>query len=214
MIRIFLIESQKLAREGLRLLIEQQSDLVVVGEAESVAHALPLASAHKPDVAVIDFDSLDMDLPQAVAGLAAAHVDTKVVILGTRRSDEIIAQALQAGVLGFVLKDEGFEQVRDAARAAHAGQHHYTRRIRERLAGDDEALVPGKTKTRLQLLTPRELQLLRLLAAGMSLKNACKTLHVSYKTADKHKVNLMKKLGIHDRVELARYAIRERIIEP
>jgi DNA-binding NarL/FixJ family response regulator len=214
MIRLFLIEPQRLAREGLRLLVAKTEDLEVVGEAESIEEAAARLPELNADVVIFDLDGLEVTVAEATEMLRAADNRARFVALSSRRSDEAIAQALEAGVLGFTLKEEGFEQVRDAARAAHAGQHHYTRRVRERLANDGETLVPGKTKTRLQLLTPRELQLLRLLASGMSLKNACKSLHVSYKTADKHKVNLMRKLGIHDRVELARYAIRERLIEP
>jgi NarL family two-component system response regulator LiaR len=214
MIRVLLVQKQMLAREGLRLLIEREPDMSVVGEASTADDTLIQARGAEPDVVLMDMDTPGLDCIELVKRIREEKPDVRVVVMSATCSDESIAMALEQQILGFTLKDEGFADVRDAIRQAHQGEYHYTRRAMDRVVTEGEQPTAGEpSKTRLQILTPREMQLLRLLATGMSLKKACVSLHVSYKTADKHKVNLMKKLNIHDRVELARFAIREKIIE-
>jgi len=214
MIRLLLVESQRLARDGLRLLIEREPDMVVVGEASGVEDAALTAGDCHPTVILLDADIAGVDLAEAVADIRRSVPEVGFVALSGTCVDEVIGRALEARVLGFTLKEEGFDQVCDAIRAVAKGEYHYTRRAMDRVATESGEVDPGgNSKTRYHLLTRRERQLLRLLASGLSLKDACRSLEISYKTADKHKVNLMRKLDIHDRVELARYAIREKIIE-
>ncbi len=115
----------------------------------------------------------------------------------------------------YAVKEGGFDEVRAAIRDVMAGKLHYAAEVLERIHTADGQLRLGEhPETRLETLTPRERELLVLLGQGYSLKEAGQALHVSYKTVDKHKVNLMRKLDIHDRVELARFAIREKIVQP
>jgi DNA-binding NarL/FixJ family response regulator len=213
--RVFLVQKQKLIREGLRLLIDREPDLCVVGDVAEGEEALAQARATEPDVMLLDLDSIDIDCFELASQVQEALPALRVVAMSTVCPDETIARALERQIRGFCLKEEGFAEMGEAIRHAARGEYHYARRVMDRVVTEGEAAAPTESsRTRLQNLTPREMQLLRLLATGMSLKKACMSLHVSYKTGDKHKVNLMKKLDIHDRVELARFAIREKIIEP
>ena len=215
MIRLLLVVDQRLARDGLRLLIEGQPDMTVVGEAAGSDEAVAWARESHPEVILLDIDTPGVDCLETTGRIRCFLPEVRVVALSSNCSDEKIARALEAQILGFALKEEGFSELRDAIRDAAKGEYRYTRRVMDRVVTENGKIEPRQdAKTRYHLLTPRERQLLRLLASGMSLKDACRSLHVSYKTADKHKVNLMKKLDIHDRVELARYAIREKIIDP
>jgi DNA-binding NarL/FixJ family response regulator len=139
----------------------------------------------------------------------------KVMILSAHKHDEQISQAVRSHAWGYVVKDGGFEEVRQAIRSVMMGRLYYVRDVLDRIQTCDGQLRFGEhAVTRLDTLTPRERELLVLLGQGYSLKEAGLALHVSYKTVDKHKVNLMRKLNIHDRVELARFAIRENIVQP
>lgn len=214
MIRVLVIEHHALARDGLVLLINGDPELRVSYSCASIEQALQSASAGRSDAAVVDIDDPTIELDVVVQKLRARVPKLKIVVLASQWSDEAIALALAADVNGYVLKDENFSAVSGALRRVAAGEYSYSRKVRARLVSkeDGEAAL-NASKTRATLLTQRERQLLRLLASGKTLKKACESLGISYKTADKHKVNLMKKLDIHDRVELARYAIREGIID-
>ncbi len=212
MIRVLLIEHQPLARDGLSLLIERESNLTLLRAVASLDHEAPDPAAEPPDAVLMDIDYAELDFLHLTKRLRAAWPDAAIVALSSHWSDELITRSLEADIHGFVLRDDGFATIRDALEQTVAGNRYYTRRVQDRLVVDDGGQTEP-SKTRLHLLTQRELQLLRLLASGMSLKRACAAMNVSYKTADKHKVNLMRKLDIHDRVELARYAIREKIVE-
>jgi DNA-binding NarL/FixJ family response regulator len=215
MIRVLLIENEALAREGLRMLIDRESDLTVVEAVAQLATQSPHLSNLQPDAILMDIDAAELDFMQLARRIRDIWPQAVIVGLSRHWSDELIARSLEAEIRGYVLKDDTFETIRNAIIETCAGNYYYTRRVHNRLVIEDGADGATKaSKTRLHLLTQRERQLLRLLASGMSLKRACAAMNVSYKTADKHKVNLMRKLDIHDRVELARYAIREKIVEP
>lgn len=214
-IQLLLLEHQALAREGLRLLVDREKDMQVRVAAADVAQVTDGTAPEYVDIALVNMDSAHCDFPAVVKTLRALFRGVRIVALCDRWCDELIARALAEDTEGVVLKDESFANLCAAIRQVHGGRRWYSRRAEQRLVstgGDGDQ--PDGLKTRLNLLTQRELQLLRLLASGLSLKAACAAMKVTYKTGDKHKVNLMRKLDIHDRVELARYAIREGLVEP
>ncbi len=213
MIRILIVEEQRLSEEGMRLLIDREPDMKVVGEASNAVDALARTRELYPDLLLVDIDMAGVDCFELIRSVRSVRPGIKTVIMSSHCRDDELRRALEEHVLGFTLKEEGFSEIRAAIRETRLGVYHYSRKVQDRMTTG--AVAGGKPNlTRLESLTPRERQLLPLLASGMSLKEACRTMNVSYKTADKHKVNLMKKLDIHDRVELTRYAIREKIIEP
>ena len=213
--RVLIVDDHKIYREGLRLQLESDADFVVVGEAANAEEGLSEALRHEPDIVLMDIDMPGMSCFDAMRRIHEQLPDTRVIILSAHKNDEQIAQAIQAHAWGYAVKAEGFDEVREAITIVLAGKLHYTQEVLDRIETSDGQLVLGEhTRTRLDSLTPRERELLVLLGQGYSLKEAAQALHVSYKTVDKHKVNLMRKLNIHDRVELARFAIREKIVQP
>jgi DNA-binding NarL/FixJ family response regulator len=216
LIRVLVVAPQALVREGLRVLIDGEQDMCVTHTARSADQASRLTRLAQIHVAVVDIDTLPyVDIGHIAATLRKAAPRLRMIVLASFGSDESIADALAADVHGFVLKEENPSFVRNMIRRVYEGEYCYSRRVRARVVADNggPATAPG-SKTRLELLTDRERQLLRLLATGLSLQRACESLGITYKMADRQKSNLMKKLDIHDRVELARYAIREGIVEP
>lgn len=215
MIRILIVDDHKLYREGLRLQLEAHGGFVVVGEASDAESGLDQALRLKPDIVFMDIEMPGISCFETIRRIHESLSGTKVVVLSGHMEDESIAQAVRAQARGYVVKEDGFDQVRDAIREVLAGKLYYTQAVLDRVETRNGRLRLGEqVSTRLETLTPRERELLVLLGQGYSLKEACRALRVTYKTADKHKVNLMKKLDIHDRVELARFAIREKIIQP
>jgi len=215
MIRVLVIAHQPLARDGLRLLIDSDRTLRVSLAAANADEAMRHRSCERIHVALVDIDAPDIDITALAQTLRKRAPRMRIILLASNWSDELIGEALTADINGYLLKEENFSVLKQAIRRVHAGESCFSRRVRARLIAQTEAEsdAPDRPRTRLELLTQRERQLLRLLATGLTLQRACESLGISYKTADRHKVNLMKKLDIHDRVELARYAIREGIIE-
>ncbi|MCB9851155.1 MAG: response regulator transcription factor [Phycisphaerales bacterium] len=214
MIRVLIIDNRALLREGLRLVIDREDDLTVVQTVGRVEDIDAARIGKTCNVAVINIDSLKGEVKGKTTLLRRRFPDIGIVALSKDWSDRAIAQLLEAKVQGLVINDEEPKVVCDAIRGVFRGEYCYSRRARDRVADADGEAMSGSERTRLQQLTKRELELLRLLASGLSLKAAGEEMQVSYKTADKHRVNLMRKLEIHDRVALARYAIREGIVDP
>lgn len=215
-IRIILADDHQLVREGLAGQLRGVADFDVIGEADNADAALKTALELKPDVLL-----LDIDMPGISAFHAAQHLhrecpQTRVIVVSAYLTDEYLNDAVMVGAMGYVLKSAPFDELVTAIREAMASRPHYSNDVKERMAeapnGGQRPNWPVKTK--LSILTPRERELLKLLAAGVSLKEAARQLNVSYKTADNQRTRLMKKLEIHDRVELSRFAIREGIIQP
>ena len=214
--RILIVDDHQLYREGLRLQLEREAGFSVIGEAGNAEEGLSLALQLRPDVVLMDIAMPGVSCFESMRRMHESLPDTRVIVLSGHKHDEQIGQALQARAWGYAIKDEGFAQVRDAIRDVMAGKLSYAPQVLNRIRSEDGQLrlEGGPAETLLNSLTPRERELLVLLGQGYSLKEAGQALHVSYKTVDKHKANLMKKLNIHDRVELARYAIREKLVEP
>jgi DNA-binding NarL/FixJ family response regulator len=195
-VSIIVADDHHLVRQGLVTQLQAVSDFTVVGDAENAEQALKLALERKPDVVL-----LDIEMPG--------------IVVSAYLTDEYLNQALKVGAKGYVMKNAPFGELVEAIREAMASRAHFSEDVRSRMTEAPETVAAGSpAKTRLSSLTPRERELLRMLAAGVSLKEAARQLNVSYKTADNQRTRLMKKLEIHDRVELARFAIREGIIQP
>jgi two-component system response regulator NreC len=216
MIRLLIVDDHKLYRQGLQAQINIEPDMVVVGEATDASEGIDRALSLQPDVILMDIDMPGMSCFDAICRIQSMLPNTRVIVCSGHSHDTQIKDAIESKAWGYVLKRSGFEEVRKAIHTVYQGRLHYTAEILERIAtcADGKLRLTDPPRTKLDLLTRRERELLYLLAQGLSLKQAGRVMAISYKTADKHKVSLMKKLGIHDRVELARYAIREQIVQP
>jgi DNA-binding NarL/FixJ family response regulator len=203
-IRVLLADDHETVRHGLRLVINRQPDMEVIGEAGDGRAAVERAGALHPNVAVVD-----VSMPQ-LNGLAAAKAIREVapataVVALTRHDDDAYAQALlKAGALGYVLKQSPSGELVDAVRAAAAGRQYLDRTLAARLAG---AIRNPRGRRGTSSITDREGEVLRLMALGHSNKEIAGMLDLSVKTVEVHKANAMRKLGLTGRTDVVRYAL-------
>jgi two-component system response regulator NreC len=213
-ISVLIVDPRALLRDGLRFLIGESPQFECVGSFADHCRLVEVARRLKPDIALISIAEDEVKAFVAAVQLRREVPDTGIVAVPRRVCDVDLRRALDAEIAGLVHQAGGFEQICDALRRVHAGQHFYSAEFMARIDPAVKEFKPGPSvKTRTDLLSERESQLLRVLAIGKSLKRACEELGITYKTADKQKVSLMKKLDIHDRVSLARFAIREGIVD-
>jgi DNA-binding NarL/FixJ family response regulator len=216
-LRIFLADDHEVVRLGLRTLLEKDTGWKVVGEASNGRDAVEQIKELKPDVVVMDLTMPQLNGLEATRQILRDAPRTAIMILSVNESEDIVHEVLSAGARGFMLKSdagkdllvavEGLQQGRPffSARVADYVLQHYHRRG----TGAPEPLAtPSST------LTAREREVLQLLVEGQSNKEVAASLGIGVKTAEAHRANLMKKLGVHSMSELVRYAIRNKIVEP
>jgi DNA-binding NarL/FixJ family response regulator len=214
-IKVLLVDDHALLRESLRGRLSQEHAIGVVGVAANADEGLELARELQPDVVLMDIRMPGVDCFAAASRLRTVCPQARVVFLTAYAHDHYIEAALKAGAVGFLTKCEPPERVVAAVRAAAIGRTSYSDDVRARLAVEqDRPQLANAISARASTLTPREIETLRYVARGLSKGNIAKLMHVSPRTVDRHTENLMHKLRIHDRLLLARYAIREGLIEP
>ena len=218
MIRVLLADDQSLVREGFRALIERETDMTVVGEAANGAEAMQLAHQHHPDVVLMDIRMPGTDGLQATAQLLAVDdTTTKVLILTTFDQDDYLYQALRAGASGFLLKDVRHTQLIDAIRTVAGGEALLapviTRRLIEHFCRRP-APIPTSNLPALSALTPRELDILRHIAHGLSNTEIAQRLFLSESTIKTHVGRVLAKIHARDRVQAVVLAYETGLIEP
>ncbi|WP_194899211.1 response regulator [Catenulispora pinisilvae] len=216
-IRVLLADDQAMVRRGLRLILEDQPDIAVVGEAADGAEAVELARRLRPDVCLVDIRMPRLDgieVTRALAGPGVAD-PLRVVIVTTFDLDEYVYGALQAGALGFVLKDAGPALLAEAVRAASAGDALISPSVTLRLL---KHIAPARTakSTRqpAQPLSTRELQVTKAIAAGRTNQEIAAELFISLSTVKGHLASIQGKLGVRNRVGVAAWAWESRLMEP
>lgn len=212
--RILLADDHALVRRGLRQVIEKEPGLEVVAEAADGAEALAKAEEQGVDLAILDVAMPRMTGLQAAEQLAKRRPQTRVILLSMYDADQYLFAAARIGAAGYLLKSMADEEIVDACHAALSGRPFLYpttvgARTRERL----ERLRTGEEATD-EVLTPREREVLKLVAEGESSQQIAATLVISIKTVERHRANIIEKLGIRDRVGLTRYAIRRGLVEP
>jgi DNA-binding NarL/FixJ family response regulator len=212
--RILLADDHALVRRGVRLILDGEDDLQVVAEAGDGAEAVALARTHELDLAVLDVAMPRMTGLQAAREIAARQPGLRILMLSMYDNEQYFFEALRAGASGYVLKSVADRDLVAACRSAVRGEpflypgavtaqiRSYLDRVRR---GED---VPEK------ILTAREEEIVKLIAEGHSSKEIAETLFISVKTVQRHRANVLHKLGLRDRLELTRYAIRAGLIEP
>lgn len=210
MIRVLIADDHGIVRSGLRMLIDRQRDMSVVAEASDGVDALKMTQAEHPDVAVLDVSMPRMTGLQAAREIRAHSPDTRVLLLSMHDDERYFFEGLQAGAAGYVLKRAADTDLIDALRTVAAG--------RTFLSDDAQATLmhawqEGRAEPE-DPLTPRELEVVKLIAEAFTNRQIADTLQVSEKTVESHRSNLLAKLGMRDRVELVRYAIRRGLVEP
>ncbi|MFI9771715.1 response regulator [Streptomyces sp. NPDC052415] len=213
-IRVLLADDHTLVRRGVRLILDGEPDLEVVAEAADGAEAVALARSHEVDLAVLDIAMPRTTGLQAARELSRRLPDLRILILTMYDNEQYFFEALKAGAGGYVLKSVADRDLVEACRAVvrdepfiyPGAERALVRSYLERLRGGDR--LPERP------VTEREEEILKLVAEGYTSKEIGELLFISAKTVERHRANLLHKLGVRDRLELTRYAIRAGLIEP
>ena len=212
-IRVLLVDDHALVRNGLKKMLSDFGDVVVVGEASDGREALRQVSEHDPKVVVMDVGMPRLNGLEATRRLKRDRPDVSVVILTMYNTEETLHDVLEAGAKAFLYKDCEPEQLHSAIVEAARGEYFLPPSV-SRTVVDGYLVNQAKaTQTSLQRLTAREREVLQLLAEGRSNREVAKELTISLKTVETHRTNLMKKLNLHNVADLVRYAIRKGVTE-
>lgn len=212
-IRCVVADDHELVRYGVRRLLEDASDFVVVAEAGDAAEALKMALAHRPDLVLLDLGMPGMSSFEACRLIEEHCPATRVVYLTMHEDREYVQQALRSGASGYLLKDTPTPALLRALRDVRRGERSWSPQILE-LVKDDRRLPDGSARVpmRRSTLTLREREVMKLLAEGRTVKETASTLGVAVKTVETHKFNLMRKLDIHNKAQLVTVAIQKKIL--
>jgi DNA-binding NarL/FixJ family response regulator len=208
--RLLIADDHGIVRGGLRLLLERQPDMEVVAEACDGVEAVQLALRERPDICVLDVSMPRMTGLQATVEIKTHAPEIAVLVLSMYDDERYLFEALQAGAAGYILKQEADTALVNAVRAVSRGEPFMTNAAEQSLLREwmaDDSSGPSEP------LTLREREVLKLIAEAYTNKAIGETLHLSEKTVESHRANLMRKLEMRDRVELVRYAIRRGLIE-
>jgi two-component system, NarL family, response regulator LiaR len=210
-ITVLLVDDHALVRQGVRAFLDTQSDITVVAEAASGEEAVHLAAEHAPDVALMDLIMPDMDGVEATRRLTARSPRTKVVVLTSYHDDEHIFPAIRAGALSYVLKEVGPDELAKTVRKAAAGEAVLHPRVAARVVRELHGARRDEPNA-FRELSDRELEVLRLIAEGLSNAEISDRLFISEKTTKSHVSNILGKLHLADRTQAAVYAWREGVV--
>jgi two-component system, NarL family, response regulator NreC len=214
-IRCVIADDHTLLRQGVRRLLEEAPDFIVVGEAADASEALKQVIEHRPDVILLDISMPGMSSFEAARLIEEHCAGTRIVYLTMHEDQEYIQQALRSGASGYLLKDTPAPHLLQALRDIHHGGRSLSPRVLVSLPEDDAVgRKAGRGRTDRTTLTPREREVMKLLAEGNSVRQAAGHLGVSIKTVEAHKFNLMRKLDIHNKAQLVTAAIRKKIVSP
>jgi DNA-binding NarL/FixJ family response regulator len=210
--RILIADDHGIVRSGLRLLIDRQPGMDVVAEASDGAEAVAVALRERPDLCILDVGMPRLTGLQATREIKAQAPEMSVLILSMHRDERYVFEALKAGASGYVLKAEADQDLVEAVRAVGRGEAFLTNAAERSLIRDwmDSSDASGPREA----LTPREQEVVKLIAEAHTNAQIAEVLHLAEKTVESHRANVLRKLGMRDRVELVRYAIRRGLVEP
>jgi DNA-binding NarL/FixJ family response regulator len=210
MIRVIIADDHTLVRQGIRALLERAGDIHIVGEASDGQEALRATEQLVPDVLVMDVSMPRLNGIQALEQIRAQNIPTRIVMLSMYSDETLVAQALRSGAKGYLLKDSVAEELLDAVRAASQGETYLSPAISETLVS--EYLTARQVKAPFDQLSPREREVMKLIAEGHTNQSIAHLLSLSIKTVEKHRTNIMSKLNVHDLPSLVRIAIKHHLI--
>jgi DNA-binding NarL/FixJ family response regulator len=209
--RILICDDHTLFVEGIKAMLRNESSLEIVGEARDGRQAVELVKELKPDLLLMDVSMPDMNGFDATQRVHELDPNIKVLILTMHDEEELVARCLEAGAAGYIIKDAPASQLLYAIEMVQKGERYLSPVVLKQVVAGyvKNSNVPQTSYDR---LSPREREVLKLLAEGLSVKEIATHLNLSVKTVDVHKTNLMKKIDVHDRTELIKYAIRQKLI--
>ena len=212
-IRVLIADDHSLVRAGIRLLLEGHADIEVVGEAGGGCEVVEQATRLQPDVVLMDIAMGDLSGMEATRQIKERTPATRVLALTMHDREEYFFAMLQAGALGYVLKESQPDELLAAIRAVYHGEAYLSPAVTKAMLVDFVAHRRGQNHSCYESLTVREKEILRLVADGSTTREAGELLHLSEKTVEKHRASLMHKLGLQSLSQLVKYAIRKGLIE-
>ena len=213
-VRILLAEDHLIVLEGLRLLLEVEDDLEIVGEAQTGRIAVEMALNVRPDVVVMDIAMPQLNGLEASRQILHTYPACRILILSAHENDAYIERAIEIGVAGYLIKQTSANMLGRAVRTVVSGKSFFSPSVAKRISNYEKIFGEGgRVKHRCIQLTSRETEVLQLIAEGMANKQTASELRISIKTVEKHRQSLMNKLNVHDTASLTRHAIDSGIIQ-
>ncbi len=212
-IRVLLADDHTLVRAGFRALLQSLTDIQVVAEASDGREALRLTAKHQPDVVLMDIGMPGLNGLEATAQITQKFPSIRVIILSMHATEEYVLRALQTGAVGYLLKDAGTSELELAVRAVIRGETYLSPAVSKHVIAEYTQRLSNQPPSP-EPLTPRQRGILQLIAKGYTTKEIAQMLHLSVKTVETHRMQLMARLNIHDIAGLVRYAIRVGLITP
>lgn len=211
-LRVLLCDDHTLVRAGIRALVLETHDATIVAEADNGREAVALAKQHRPDLVVMDISMRELNGIEATAQIRAELPQTRVLILSMHTTEDFVRRALKAGASGYLVKDSAPLELTMAIEAIGRGETYISSRVSKTLLSGLVDGRPPQAESSLDALTPRQREILQLIAEGKSTKEIAFTLSVSVKTVETHRAGLMERLRIHDIAGLVVFAVRHKLI--
>ncbi len=212
--KVLIADDHAIVREGVRMILAKEPDIEVVGEAEDGRQALDLVEKRRPNVVIMDLSMPGMGGIEATKKVKEQHPSVNVLALTMHEDETYVFQLLRAGASGYVLKRAAAQDLVQAVRAAAKGEAFLYPSVARKVVEDYlKRVETGEGRERYDGLTEREREILTLIAQGLSNQHIAEKLFISIKTVQTHRAHVLEKLGLHDRTELVRYAIRKGLIE-
>jgi DNA-binding NarL/FixJ family response regulator len=212
MIRVIIAEDHNLVRQGIRVLVEQSGEVQVIAEASTGEEAVQLVTEHEPDVIIMDLSMPRLDGGQAAERILNLNIATRIIILSMHADTTLIQQLLRRGVKGYLLKDAVTDELMLAVRSVSQGKMFISPTISDSVMSMLLSPPDADATSAADLLTPREREVLQLVAEGHTNSSVANELSISVKTVEKHRANVMTKLEVTDLASLVREAIRQGLI--
>lgn len=213
-VRVLIVDDHAIVRDGVRMILEAQPDIEVVGEASDGREALEAARQLSPGVVLMDIAMPGMNGLEATAAIRQDLPDVQVLILTMHEDYEYFFEVLRAGASGYVLKGASSDDLVSAIRAVHQGGVYLHPAVAKNLVSDYvKRMEPGEDRARYDGLSDRERQVLKLVAEGETSRQIAEELFLSVNTVQTHRAHIMEKLGLHNRTDLIRYALRKGLVE-
>ena len=206
--RVLIVDDHPIVRQGIKMLLDQEPDMLVCGEAESAAEALAGIEKSKPDVVIVDLalkESSGLDL---IKDIKIRYPKLRVLVLSMRDESFYAERVLRAGALGYITKEEGTEKVVEGIRRILDGEVYVSEKLSARIVKEWVSGGVGATKPSLEKLTDREMQVFELIGNGLPTREIAKKLHISVKTIDSHREHIKDKLNIDNAADLLKHAIQ------